>query len=356
MAPTKTSKGKARLTPKSTSSSPDTPPKPFQVAPPSLNPLTETLDPSHIYISHLDPRPSPFKRKIFLVPVAMNLLVLALFILRLRYIFPWYLQLLLSLSGQENPTTLRFTDLTTSQYLWVLLRRASTFLLDFTLAIFVWPWPYEFLIGSPLTGSPCHWRYKVGFRPSEIYLRRSRKWDVEILGKGKDLLANDDLRKVFWNQIRSATSPMLLQQKTGYLTMDANWDLDWAGMVAATELVDKKVIDERVFGTLVLVYHENFGWLSIDLSDTGAKPGTKEDERRKQVFKFRDALAAIGQEDLFFRWIEVVQFETGRPGGFTEERQVEVAQKIRDMFKEKGVDFDEFWKEAVGTEGLAGMP
>lgn len=149
---------------------------------------------------------------------------------------------------------------------------------------------------------------------------------------------------------------MLLQQKTGYLTMDADWDLDWAGMVAATELADKKVIDERVFGTLVLVYHENFGWLSIDLSDTGAKPGTKEDERRKQVFKFRDALTAIGQEDLFFRWIEVVQFETGRPGGFTEERQVEVAQKIRDMFKEKGVDFDEFWKEAVGTEGLAGMP
>ncbi|KAK0673592.1 hypothetical protein QBC41DRAFT_311121 [Cercophora samala] len=355
MAPTKTSKGKARLTPKSTSS-PDTPPKPFQVASPSLKPLTDTLDPSHIYISHLDPRPSPFKRKIFLVPVAMNLFVVALFVLRLRYIFPWYLQLLLSLSGHENPTTIRFTDLTTSQYLLVLLRRAFTFLLDFTLAIFVWPWPYEFLVGNPHHGSPCYWRYKLGFRPSEIYLRRSRKWDNEVLGKGKDLLANDDIRKEFWNQIRAATSPMLLNQKTGYLTMDANWDLDWAGMVNATALVDKKEIDENVFATLVLVHHENFGWLSIDLSDTGAKPGSAEDERRKQVFKFRDALAAIGQEDLFFRWIEVVQFETGRPGGFTQERQVEVAQKIRDMFKEKGVDFDEFWREAVGTDGLVGMP
>ncbi|KAK0721409.1 hypothetical protein B0T21DRAFT_373564 [Apiosordaria backusii] len=358
MAPTKTSKGKARLTPKSSSStSPDDKlPKPFQLAPESLKPLTDTLSPSHIYLFHLDPRPAPFKRKIFLVPVAMNLAVLALFLLRIRHIFPWYLQLLLSFSGHENPTTIRYLDLTTTQYLLLLLRRALTFLLDFSLCIFVWPWPYEFLIGNPHHGSPCYWRYKVGFRNSEIYLRRSRKWDQEVLGKGKDLLESDDLRKVFWNQIRTATSPMLLQQKTGYLTMDANWDLDWAGMVTATTLVDKKEVDQKTFGTLVLLHHERFGWLSIDLSDTGSPAGTAEDERRKQVFKFRDALAAIGQEDLFFRWIEVVQFETGRPGGFTSERQVEVAQQIRDMFKEKGVDFDEFWKEAVGTEGLAGMP
>ncbi|KAK4203595.1 hypothetical protein QBC40DRAFT_274591 [Triangularia verruculosa] len=356
MAPSKTAKGKARLTPKSSSPSSDKPPNPFQIASESLKPLTDTLDPSHIYLAHLDPRPSPFKRKIFLVPVAMNLFVILLFFLRARYIFPWYLQLLQSFSGLPNATTLVYEDLTTSQYLLVLLRRALTFLLDFSLCIFVWPWPYEFLVGNPQHGSPCYWRFKIGFRNSEIYVRRSRKWDEEVLGKGKDLLANDDLRKVFWNQIRTATNPMLLQQKTGYLTMDANWDLDWAGMVNATALVDKKEIEERVFGTLVLVYHERFGWMSIDLSDTGAKPGSAEDERRKQVFKFRDALAAIGQEDLFFRWIEVVQFETGRPGGFTQERQVEVAQKIRDMFKEKDVDFDEFWKEAVGTEGLAGMP
>lgn len=63
--------------------------------------------------------------------------------------------------------------------------------------------------------------------------------------------------------------------------MDVDWDLDWVGMVVVMELVDKKVIDECVFGMLVLVYYENFGWLSIDFFDMGVKLGMKEDERRK---------------------------------------------------------------------------
>jgi hypothetical protein len=71
---------------------------------------------------------------------------------------------------------------------------------------------------------------------------------------------------------------------------------------------------------------------------------------------FRDALTALGKEDLFFRWVEMIQFETSQPGGFTHEKQVVAAQKIRDLFTSNGVDFDALWKETVGTDGLTGMP
>ena len=86
-----------------------------------------------------------------------------------------------------------------------------------------------------------------------------------------------------------------------------------------------------------------------------AEGGGEGGERRRQVFAFRDALAAAGKEDLFYRWVEVVQFESSRPGGFGSERQVDAAARVREMFREQGVDFDEFWKESVGSDGLAGM-
>jgi hypothetical protein len=146
---------------------------------------------------------------------------------------------------------------------------------------------------------------------------------------------------------------MLVQGKTGYLTMDGDWDLDWRGMVDATRLVDKKDVPLEAFGTVVVLHHEKFGWVSVDL---GNGESVEQDERRRQVMAFRDALAALGKEDLFFRWVEMIQFETTQPGGFTPEKQVAAAQKIRDMFKSNGVDFDELWKETVGTDGLAGMP
>jgi len=224
-------------------------------------------------------------------------------------------------------------------------------MLDFVLAVFVWPWPVEFCLGSAQRrGSPVGWRWAVGFRDKEIYVRRSRDWDKTLGDVIED--GNGVGRNEFFSHVNAATSSLLLQEKTGYLTMNAQWDLDWAGMVCATDLVDTKTVALDAFRTLVLLHHERFGWLCVDMNLGG---NAKEDERRNQVFKFRDALAAIGKENLFFRWIEIVQFETSQPGGFTGQKQVEVAQKIRDLFKEDGVDFDAFWKESVGSESLAGM-
>ena len=162
-----------------------------------------------------------------------------------------------------------------------------------------------------------------------------------------------EVRETVLGKVRAATAPQLMQAKTGYLMQDGDWDLDWQAMVDAMWLVDKKEVAIEAFANVVLLHHEKFGWVTVEL---GHGPQAEQETRRMQVLAFREALDAIGKEDLFFRWVEMIQFETTQPGGFTEERQVAAAQKIRDMFKSNGVDFDELWRETVGTEGLAGMP
>ncbi|KAK3305727.1 uncharacterized protein B0T15DRAFT_533215 [Chaetomium strumarium] len=354
-------KGKARLTPTTTKKGgiPSSPPHPFKPVPSSLQPFVATLPTQHVYITHIDPRPPAFKRNIFLVPVAMNLAVVGLFVWRMRAILPWYLDLVTSALGYANETTLRASELTYRELARAILWRALTFLLDFVLAVFVWPWPYEFVVGTRGRSSPVAWRWAVGFRPMEVYVRRSREsWDSVLQEKGMELFDEASkearaARDAVLGRVREATAPMRIQEKTGYLTMDGEWDLDWKGMADATRLVDKKEIALEAFGTVVLLHHKKFGWLSVDL---GMGEAVEQDERRRQVFAFRDALTALGKEDLFFRWVEMIQFETTQPGGFTPEKQVEAAKKIRDMFKSNGVDFDELWKETVGTDGLAGMP
>lgn len=381
-APSKTTEGnnnnsnKARLFPspkttKQPSSNDDEPPHPFRRAPDAVRPFiaAAALSPAHVYVAHVDPRPARFKRNLFLVPVAMNVAVALLFAWRVHRVAPFYLALAasaLGLRAEQPSAAAAATGDDGSPLVREVLARTFTFFLDFVLAVFVWPWPYEFVVGrrggsgdgDRGRGSPVIWRWRVGFRDREVYVRRSRAWDRDVLSAGRDFLDRDgkagrEAREALMGRVRAATSPMLLQQKTGYLTMDGEWDLDWAGMVAATRLVDDKAVGLDAFGLLVLLHHERFGWLTIDL---GQGEGAEQDERRRQVFAFRDALAALGKEDLFFRWVEMIQFETTQPGGFTPEKQAAAAQKIRDMFKSNGVDFDELWKEAVGTDGLAGMP
>lgn len=174
---------------------------------------------------------------------------------------------------------------------------------------------------------------------------------VDLFDEGS--AAARGVRQEVLGKVRAATAPQLMQAKTGYLMQDGEWDLDWQGMVDATWLVDKKEVAVEEFANVVLLHHEKFGWVTVEL---GHGPQAEQETRRMQVLAFREALDAIGKEDLFFRWVELIQAETTQPGGFTEERQIAAAQKIRDMFKSNGVDFDELWRETVGSEGLAGMP
>ncbi|KAI0010695.1 hypothetical protein F4779DRAFT_576523 [Xylariaceae sp. FL0662B] len=318
------------------------PPAPLKRPPEVLQPFIDTLDTEHVYITHIDNKPKDFKRKIFTVPVLMNLGVAALFLFRCYYILPYYLRIFASVLGYPNETTMVVDEMEWSEIIPEVGKRSFSFMLDFLLFIFLWPWPVDFCLAYE-HGNPVMWRYNVGFRDREVIVRRSRKWDQSI----RDVINNTEGKSLFMSHVGAATAPMLLGEKTGYLLMNAEWDLDWAAMVDATTMVDKKMAAIEAFKTVVLVFHEEYGWLCLDMK---LNENAEDDNRRQQVFAFRDALAAVGKEGLFYRWIETVQFEASQPRGFGPERQEQVAKQIREMFDKEGINFDEFWKDSVGAD------
>ena len=346
MAPSKRlakSKPTGKLIPKDAS----TPPAPFKRPPEVLEPFISTLSEKHVYLTHIDTKPIELKRKVFLVPVGMNICVAIAFVTRMYWILPWYFLVAISALGHPNETTFPAREATWSQGSWAIAARTFTFVLDFVLFVFVWPWPVEFVLGQA-HGNPTSWRWKVGFREKEIYVRRSREWDTAL----KDVFKDSESRTMLLAQIRQATSPIVQEQKTGYLLMNGQWDLDWAEMVHAHTMVDKKEIALEAFKSIVLLHHKDYGWLCYDLH---AGAASSEDERRRQVFAFRDALSAMGKEDLFYRWVEIVQFEATQPGGFGPEKQEVAAKKIKELFEADGVDFEELWKQTVGTGNFTAM-
>ena len=317
-------------------------PAPFKRPPEALEAFAAGLSPKHVYIAHVDSKPASFKRKIFLVPVAINVCVALLFAWRMRAVLPWYWQLVVSAFGYPSGASFPASEASWAQLGWEIGRRGATMFVDFVLLVFVWPWPVEFAVGRR-RGSPVRWRLGVGFLDREVYVRRSRDWDRLL----RDVLADADSRKILTAYVEQATSPRLQEEKTGYLVMDSKWDLDWGAMVHAHSLVDKKAIAMDAFSNVVLLHHRDHGWLCYDLK---ARLVADEDDKRRQLLAFRDALAAMGKEALFYRWIEMVQFEATQPGGFGPEKQEAAAKKIRDLFEKENIDFDHLWKETVGAD------
>lgn len=316
------------------------PPAPFKRPPEVLESFVDGLSEKHVYITHIDSKPASFKRKIFLVPVAMNVCVSLLFVWRMYSILPWYWQLVLSALGYHSEATFPAAQASWGELAREVARRGIVMFIDFILVVYVWPWPVEFAAGQR-HGNPMRWRWKVGYRDKEIYVRRSRHWD-QMLG---DFFKDADARKILVAYIQQATTPLLQEQKTGYLLMNGSWDLDWEAMVYAHEMVDKKIVAIEAFRSVVLVYHKDYGWLCYDLK-VGSE--TDSDDKRRKIFAFRDALTAMGKEDLFYRWVEIVQLESTQAGGFSPAKQEAAAAKIRDMFASEKIDFDELWKETAG--------
>lgn len=238
-----------------------------------------------------------------------------------------------------------------------LFRRASTCIFDFCLYVFIWSWPRSFFFGLP--SSPAGWRLAVGFRDAEIIVRRSRKWDREIGDVVRVGAEGEDGGKRFLDNVRAAVGPIWLA-KTGYLLMNRSWDLDWMAMVKAHQLVDKKKISQDAFQTNVLVHSPEFGWVTFEAFPKNAVGGdaelsAREEEGRKKIMAFKDEMTAIGKENLFFRWIELIQYESSQPGGFGPERQAVAMARAKEMFEEQGVDFNEFWVKIGGVSNMPGF-
>ena len=323
-------------------------PPPLIQAPDALVSKLGFLPRSHIYLAHMDPSPTHLKKQIFVVPVMMNLAIAVAIAWRAIYAIPYWVMLLTSL---RQPNALTFPHATASwkRMLWEILSRFAVLLMDFLLFGIMSSWPVDFAMGKE-GGNPLLWRIKTGFRDREVYVRKSRAWDTRL----GDFIHDGEKRNSMLSIVGKATNPAVLGRKSGYLLMGKEWDLDFAAMIHMTALLDDDEIRESDVENLVLIPHPDLdqGWLTVQSKHVAPEDG---DERRKQVFLFRDALASLGKEDLFFRWIELVQFESSKPGGFSEERQVEAAKAVRELFANQGIDFDAFWKESVGASGMAGM-
>jgi hypothetical protein len=340
---------KGPSTSKSTVTTALTPPKPFIRPSPKLDEFLPKLSKQHVYITHIDTKPRDFKMKIFMVPTLMNVLITAGILWRISIIGPLYMKICFSLMGKYNDLTIDTASMPLNDILREILRRAMVFMVDLLIYVFIWPWPRDFFAGRTI-GNPIAWRFGVGFRDKEIVVRRSRKWDRTI---GNVLNEEASGAQLLFGNVRQAVNPTWMNEKTGYLMLNKEWDLDWRAMVMATKLVDKKKMDLDDFKTTILVHHAEFGWMAIETA--GAGGSTAEEEGRRKIVAFKDELTALGKENLFFKWIELVQFECSRPGGFGPERQQETVAKAKEMFEAQGVDFDKFWAKVGGMRGMPGM-
>lgn len=329
-------------------------PSPFSPAPERLSPFLETLDPKKVYITHIDTYPWWFKRRIFTVPVLLNLCILSLLIWRALAILPWYIGLLKSIITPPTKTDAAIQDSWRS-IAWVVAKRALIFLIDYLLITIVWPWPITFFFETP--GNPVLWRWNIGFQDREIIVRESRNWGQgELLGGSK----KGGESPFFKTRLLPAVDMDRIREKSGYLLMDKDFDLDFRSMIMAHKLLEKGKLSLRDVHIRVFVYNgteeeeqwlvwsadENEGPVDEDLSSEGTEEG------RKKILEFKDRLSSMGKEELFFKWVELVQSETDKPGGFTKERQFEAGLKVQALFEEYGVDFEELAKE-VGIEESA---
>ena len=220
--------------------------------------------------------------------------------------------------------------------------------LDWALVRILLPWPLTFVLERP--ENPVSWRWKCGVRAREIYVRVSRRWGAdELLSGGED--------SVEWRtRVMPAIERGYVRGKTGYLMMDASWDLDFGAMVQAVRAVDAEELELERFEKSVWCYGgPQVGWLVWEVWRLDVEQGAEQEEARKKIVAFKDRLTAMGKESLFFRWIEIVQYESSQQGGFTEQRQAEAVKQARELFQQQGIDFDEFVGEMGGKEGLPGM-
>lgn len=331
--------GKEKVTSSTSDAKPITP---FVKASSNLQPFLEPLSPEEIYLVHIDTHPPNFKKQLFIVPIVLNLAIMAVIAYRAykgAFVYPAILGAALGLTTSISVET----SATSWDQLWILvLRRTITFALDYFLITLFLGWPIRFIRG------PVWWRWAVGFRDREVVVRQSRNpWSSKLV---RNRWIYEDNATVT-GKVVPAVAPQRIQ-KSGYLLVDADWDLDYEAMVHAHRQIDLTRKGEGIqldeFRTAVLVHTDEDGWLIWRVAHEDTKD---KEQSRDQLLAFQEKLTAMGKEDLFFRWVELIQYESTRPGGFTPDRQRSAMQQAKDLFEAEGVDFSRFWQEVGGMEG-----
>ena len=344
-------------------------PKPWATAPSALEPFLSNLEQDHFYIVSVDNHDKAFKKRLFSVPLLLNIFLTIAVIYRAYTALPFYLDIFTQLLGHETANKVDIREQPRSEVFQSWLKRALTFLGDFILSRFVAKWPLEFFLGRNILGEereagPVSWRRAVTFQGQEVVVRKSRKWDHDIFqretatGSGprntiEEVLASGSEMLLLRARIDPVVSRRFIQQKTGYQMLDRNWELYFSGMIEAHALIEDKTSKFDDFRTAVIVYAERWGWLIWEVWKDHEHGAGSQDSQKLQEIK--NALTALGKENLFFRTIEVIQSQRSAPGPFTTERRDQAVRKIREEFEEQKLDFAHFWNMVGGIQNLPGL-
>jgi hypothetical protein len=338
----KTPTSSGASTPSSASSGPI---PPFTKVPEALKAFVEPLSPNEVYLIHIDNTAEELKRQTFTVPFIVNLIIAAVIAFRIYTGITTYPALIATLIGYQSSMTIDTAATPWTESALIVLQRTGTLALDYILVTMFLSWPINFVTG------PVRWRRAVGFREREIIVRRSRESWSKNLERNK-WIREDESRR---DKIVAAVTPERVG-KTGYLLVDEEWNLDYAGMVRAHALVDRTRRGDGVqmdeFRTAVLVNTDADGWLIWRVGDENTPSGQKQSAQRDQILAFKEKLTEMGKEDLFLRWVELIQWESSQPGGFTAERQRSAMLQAKQMFEDENVDFSRFWDDMGGMEPL----
>jgi len=342
----------------------DSLPSPFEPVSTVLASFVKTLPKDHIYIVHLEKTSFSTKRSAFLVPVLLNLIITAGLCWRIYYAVPIYLEQLITIFGHETSWTVQPGAMDTIGLVTVVSSRTVLLMIDYGLFGFLGRWPWEFIFGDKYgryTGA-FGWKRNVGFhRQEEVIVRRGRKWDVPIYldeqhrkGQGKPGKAwtKEEELAVYTkcsDGLRKATVA-----KTALSLLDKDWDLDYRAMLDATELVDDGKLRTQDLDRVVLVPWDRKWYLWYpDRSETANGAVNTQVQEDSELETFKQHLIDIKCEDIFYRWVEIVQYETSLPSGFTAKRRKEAEEELRGMLKARHKDDQAFW-EAIG--GISGVP
>ena len=314
-------------------------PSPFDKAPNAIEPFLFQLDPSKVYITHIDRHTPENKRWIFTLTVLLNSTITALLLWRLKAALPSYFALGVTLSGRTSSATVDTENLTGNEKVWVLLQRTSMFIFDYLLVSLVVPWPYSFFFERP--ANPVTWRWQLGFQQEEVVVRVCRNWEAKDLVKGEK---KGEESPFFKTRILPAIDGEIMG-KTGYLMMDGNWDLDFGLIQDAHTLIGQKKIRMLDLEALVLVHMDRVGWLFWRFREK--KEESADDVNRRKMLAFKEKLTKMGKESLFWKWQEIVEDERSADGGFSQEAQTRVAVRVEEIFAKEGVDFNKTM-ESIG--------
>lgn len=259
-------------------------PRPFSRATEKMSSFLETLNKSKIYVVHLDTVPWQFKRKVFIVPVSLNIAIAVLAAWRFWVIYPWYLDMIFLVLGYQ--TNALVTDRESKPFrelALIAISRVVTMAMDFLLFRVFLPWPLKFFFETP--ANPVSWRRSVGFRDTEIVVRTSLKWGSSEFWASSEQAGGDETNNVILkDKIMPAIDPQFMRGRTGYLMLGKHFDLDFAAMIEASRLVQTGSLTQQDFQKTVFAHSNAHGWIAWQLHELD-KDSEMEARRRIVAFK-----------------------------------------------------------------------